>query len=109
MPVYEYECPKCGGFEHSQSIHDRPLHKCPKCRRKVERLISASSFQLKGGGWYAHGYQKGGNSDAKSSDAKSPEAKSSDSTSTTGSPKQASSTDKPTDKPVAPSSDSSSS
>jgi len=65
MPIYEYECPKCGAFEHSQSIHDRPLHKCPKCRRKVQRLISATSFQLKGGGWYAQGYEKGGNSTAK--------------------------------------------
>ena len=75
MPIYEYECPKCGAFEHSQSIHDRPLHKCPKCRRKVQRLISASSFQLKGGGWYAQGYQKGGGSGANSSSPDSSAAK----------------------------------
>ena len=70
MPIYEYECPRCGSFEHSQSIHDRPLHKCPKCRRKVQRLISSTSFQLKGGGWYAQGYEKGGGSGSKSSDGK---------------------------------------
>jgi putative FmdB family regulatory protein len=73
MPIYEYECPKCGAFEHSQSIHDRPLHKCPKCRRKVQRLISASSFQLRGGGWYAQGYQKSGSS----SESKGPSTESS--------------------------------
>jgi putative FmdB family regulatory protein len=64
VPIYEYECAHCGSFEHSQSIHDRPLARCPKCRRKVQRLISASSFRLKGSGWYSDGYQKkaGGNS-----------------------------------------------
>ena len=60
MPIYEYECPRCGCFEHSQSMHDRPLERCPKCRRKVQRLISATSFQLKGGGWYSDGYHKSG-------------------------------------------------
>ena len=78
MPIYEYECPKCGAFEHSQSIHDRPLHKCPKCRRNVQRLISASSFQLKGGGWYAHGYQKGGGSEPKTASSDSSSSKKSE-------------------------------
>ncbi len=58
MPIYEYECKKCGSFEHRQSIHDRPLARCPHCRSKVRRLISATAFQLKGGGWYADGYAK---------------------------------------------------
>jgi len=82
MPIYEYECPKCGAFEHSQSIHDRPLHKCPNCRRKVQRLISASSFQLKGGGWYAQGYQKGGSSDSKSTSSDSAGSKKSEKSTT---------------------------
>jgi putative FmdB family regulatory protein len=56
MPIYEYECAKCGSFEHTQSIHDSPLTRCPTCRRKVQRLISRAAFHLKGGGWYADGY-----------------------------------------------------
>ena len=63
MPIYEYECGRCGSFEHSQSISDKPLSRCPSCgSRKVKRLISASSFHLKGGGWYAQGYQTGDSS-----------------------------------------------
>ena len=59
MPVYEYECGRCGNFDHSQAMSDKPLSRCPKCgSRKVKRLISASSFLLKGGGWYSEGYQK---------------------------------------------------
>ena len=82
MPIYEYECARCGSFEHSQSIRDRPLERCPTCRRKVQRLISATSFTLKGGGWYSDGYQKkaaesSGASDTKS-DAKTSEPKASD-------------------------------
>lgn len=60
MPTYEYECKKCGVFDYSQSIHDDALKKCPTCRCKVQRLISASNFALKGGGWYAEGYEKKG-------------------------------------------------
>ena len=58
MPIYEYQCRKCGTFEHSQSIKDKPLSKCPQCRRAVTKLVSASSFHLKGGGWYPDGYAK---------------------------------------------------
>ena len=71
MPIYEYECANCGCFEHSQSIHDAPLARCPKCRRKVQRLISASSFHLKGGGWYSDGYAGKANSQNKESAADS--------------------------------------
>lgn len=60
MPVYEYLCEKCGEFEHTQRITDPPLAKCPSCRRKVRRLISNTSFQLKGGGWYVTDYGRGG-------------------------------------------------
>jgi len=58
MPIYEYECPKCGTFEVNQSISDSHLKRCPSCRAKVTKLISASAFHLKGGGWYADSYQK---------------------------------------------------
>jgi putative FmdB family regulatory protein len=58
VPIYEYECRKCGVFDYEQSIADRPLARCPKCRTKVTKLISASAFHLKGGGWYSDGYNR---------------------------------------------------
>lgn len=56
MPIYEYACPKCGEFETTQRITDPPLKKCPTCKSKVQKLISNTSFQLKGSGWYATDY-----------------------------------------------------
>lgn len=57
MPIYEYECNQCAKIlEVSQSIKDAPLSTCPDCGQPVRKLISASSFLLKGGGWYADGY-----------------------------------------------------
>jgi putative FmdB family regulatory protein len=54
MPIYEYKCKKCHhGFEQLQKITDKPLHTCPKCKKKqLVKLISNTSFQLKGSGWY---------------------------------------------------------
>ena len=60
MPIYEYECEKCGEFEQMQRITDPPLARCPTCKRKVRRLISSTSFQLKGTGWYVTDYAKSG-------------------------------------------------
>jgi putative FmdB family regulatory protein len=58
MPVYEYECSACSHrFEEWQKINDEPVKVCPRCKaHKVERLISHTSFQLKGGGWYGDLY-----------------------------------------------------
>lgn len=59
MPIYEYQCSKCGEvFEAFQKITDEPLSKCKFCQGKVEKLISQSSFQLKGTGWYLTDYAK---------------------------------------------------
>jgi putative FmdB family regulatory protein len=70
MPIYEYECGKCGVFEQSQRITDPALTKCPTCRRKVRRLISSTSFQLKGTGWYVTDYARsGGKGAGKTGDA----------------------------------------
>jgi putative FmdB family regulatory protein len=75
MPIYEYECQSCGHrFEEWQKMSDKPVKVCPKCKaRKVEKLISHTSFQLKGGGWYSDLYasQKPGSGSAESSGAKS--------------------------------------
>jgi putative FmdB family regulatory protein len=58
MPIYEYRCKSCEHeFEVWQKMSDPPVKVCPKCHaRKVEKLISVTSFQLKGTGWYATDY-----------------------------------------------------
>ena len=58
MPIYEYGCDRCGHeFEAEQRITDAPLKTCPGCRsRRLRRLISRTSFVLKGGGWYSDLY-----------------------------------------------------
>jgi putative FmdB family regulatory protein len=74
MPIYEYQCQKCGTFEVTQRITEKSLSKCPTCKNKVKKLISNTSFQLKGTGWYVTDYaRKGQNGDAKDDKAaKSP-------------------------------------
>lgn len=85
MPTYEYECTNGHTFEVVQRMTDEPLKRCKKCRAKAQRLISAPSFILKGGGWYSDGYSGSKASPSKtessSSDAKtssSSDSKSSD-------------------------------
>ena len=58
MPIYEYACGACGHqFEEWQKMSDAPVRVCPKCKKKkVEKLISHTSFSLKGGGWYSDLY-----------------------------------------------------
>ena len=75
MPIYEYRCGKCGEFEVMQRITDKTLTKCPTCKAKVNKLISNTSFQLKGSGWYVTDYARAGNGGGKGKDA----AKSNDS------------------------------
>lgn len=60
MPMYEYECAACGKFEARQRISEEPLKACKSCGQPVRRLISTTSFALKGGGWYGDGYASGG-------------------------------------------------
>lgn len=59
MPTYEYSCPGCGTYDVEQRITEKPLATCQKCGGPVKRLISRSSFALRGGGWYADGYASG--------------------------------------------------
>ncbi len=78
MPLYEYRCLKCGQVtEVLQKLSDRPLRRCRLCSGKLEKLISRTSFQLKGGGWFAHGYGSDGAKSDKESSGDKPPAKSS--------------------------------
>ena len=57
MPTYEYRCKKCQHeFEKVQKITEAPVKTCPKCKGAVVRLVSSSTFMLKGSGWYKDGY-----------------------------------------------------
>lgn len=58
MPIYEYYCRKCGEFEVTQRITENPLKRCPMCRGSVKKLISNTSFRLKGTGWYVTDYAR---------------------------------------------------
>lgn len=62
MPLYEYGCEACGHrLEVQQKLAEAPLKTCPTCGKDaLERLISATSFVLKGGGWYKDGYSGSG-------------------------------------------------
>lgn len=57
MPIYEYECKKCGHhMEAMQKISDPPVCECELCHSGVKKLISQSTFHLKGTGWYVTDY-----------------------------------------------------
>lgn len=57
MPIYEYECMKCGEIkEVTQKFSDKPLTKCKHCSGKLQKLVSQSTFHLKGTGWYVTDY-----------------------------------------------------
>ena len=61
MPLYEYDCPVCGRIEVIQKFSDDPLTTCPLCKKNgvespISKVVSLSSFNLKGSGWYATDY-----------------------------------------------------
>lgn len=57
MPIYEYECSECGSIEEAfQKISDAPLETCRQCQGKLNKIVSHSSFHLKGSGWYVTDY-----------------------------------------------------
>jgi putative FmdB family regulatory protein len=59
VPLYEYQCEKCGKhFEKIEKVDGPHLRKCPSCGRRVERLMSAPAIQFKGSGWYVTDYAK---------------------------------------------------
>lgn len=98
MPIYEYKCTKCGEvFEAFQKITEEPLAQCKFCHGKVEKLISHSSFQFKGSGWYLTDYAR--KSDASGESPKKSEASEKSGTSNSS---KASSSDKGVETPGKP-------
>lgn len=102
MPLYEYECEKCGHrFEKIQKFSDKMVKKCPECGGKVEQMISAPAVQFKGSGWYVTDYAnksrtpsgEGGGKDAKKEEKSKSEGSSKDSSSKDRSSKEGSSKD----------------
>ncbi len=78
MPLYEYECKKCGHrFEKIQKYSAKMVKKCPECGGQVEQMISAPAVQFKGSGWYVTDYAKKSSSpgSTSSSDSGSKEKK----------------------------------
>lgn len=86
MPLYEYECKKCGHrFEKIQKFSDKMVTKCPECGGKVEQMISAPAVQFKGTGWYVTDYAKKSSSPGSSGDSSSKDKKDDKSKSESGS------------------------
>ncbi|MCS7163999.1 MAG: zinc ribbon domain-containing protein [Thermodesulfovibrio sp.] len=68
MPIYEYECLLCHNIhEVIQKFNEEPLKNCPICGGAVKKLISQSSFILKGSGWYVTDYARKNKSESDSS------------------------------------------
>ncbi len=62
MPIYEYECEECHEISEAlQQFSDPPLTTCKECGGALHKVISKSSFHLKGNGWYSDGYSGTGN------------------------------------------------
>jgi putative FmdB family regulatory protein len=63
MPIYEYQCQQCSQVtEAMQKFSDAPLTQCPSCQGELKKLISHSTFHLKGSGWYVTDYARKGSS-----------------------------------------------
>ena len=79
MPIYEYLCTKCGRTtEVMQKFSEPPMSSCSECGGSVNKLISRTSFQLKGSGWYATDYKDKGKAPKKSEEATSDVKKTAD-------------------------------
>jgi len=80
MPIYEYECTKCGRLEEVyQKFSDKPLTRCKQCSGKLHKLISQSSFHLKGTGWYVTDYANKSRPNSTAAPKKKDETKTADS------------------------------
>lgn len=80
MPIYEYRCQKCGKeLEVMHKVSDPAPAMCPECKAEgsLERLVSRTSFQLKGGGWYSDLYSSSKKSESSSGSSSSTSSSSS--------------------------------
>jgi putative FmdB family regulatory protein len=94
MPIYEYECTKCGEIEEIfQKFSDKPLSKCKHCSGKLHKLISQSTFHLKGTGWYVTDYANKSKTNATDSKQKPEKASTDKAPSTTDKKSAETSTD----------------
>ncbi len=107
MPLYEYQCPKCGRFEVIRKFSDPLLKKCPACGKTVQKLASAPAIQFKGAGWYVTDYAKKSSGEGASKDesgkvesGKAEGAKAGSSSSTPASEGSASASDSSSAKPA---------
>jgi len=76
VPLYEYQCPRCGRFEIIRRFADAALTICPTCGAEVQKLFSAPAIQFKGTGWYVTDYARksSGTGDAKGGEPKGSES-----------------------------------
>lgn len=76
MPIYEYQCTKCEHrLEALRKISDPPLLECPDCGTpNLNKLVSAASFRLKGGGWYETDFKTGSKKQLAESESASPKS-----------------------------------
>jgi putative FmdB family regulatory protein len=103
MPIYEYECRKCGAHvEAFQKVNDKPLVKCRKCGGKLEKKISAPAIQFKGSGWYVTDYASKTTKGEKPESESVSESKTEKTEKTEKKTKEVSPSKKTPDKPSAP-------
>jgi putative FmdB family regulatory protein len=75
MPIYEYRCNECGQvFEEWQRDFKNRQMACPVCKGESERIMSNTTFVLKGGGWYVTDYSKSGSAASAAGGAAKPAA-----------------------------------
>ena len=92
LPLYEYQCEKCGRFELIRKFSDEPVTTCPTCGREVRKLFSAPAIQFKGTGWYVTDYARKSSGDDGASSSKDGSKEGSKDSSKDSSSKDASST-----------------
>lgn len=56
MPIYRFQCKKCGHVQETIQGSKEPPPPCEKCSGETEKKMGRGSFSLKGGGWYKDGY-----------------------------------------------------
>jgi putative FmdB family regulatory protein len=76
LPLYEYQCPKCGRFELIRKFSDESVTKCPTCGSDVQKLLSAPAIQFKGTGWYITDYARKDGKSGTGESSKGPSGKS---------------------------------